>query len=62
MKYSEIERKLKKAGCYESGTMGGHPLWYSPITNKHVKLSHHKSEEVAFGTLKGISKDTGVKL
>jgi len=34
--------------------MGGHPL----ITNKHVKLSHHKSEEVAFGTLKGISKDT----
>jgi len=62
MKYSEIERKLKKAGCYEDGQMGGHPLWYSPITDKYFKMSRHKNQEVAMGTLKSISKDSGVKL
>jgi len=62
MKYSEIERKLKKAGCYEDGSMAGHPLWYSPITDKYFKTSHHKNHEAAAGTLKSISKDSGVKL
>ena len=62
MKYSELERKLKKSGCYEDGEMNGHPLWYSPITDKYFKMSHHKSKEVANGTLKGISKDSGVKI
>lgn len=62
MKYSEAERKLKKSGCYEYGDMGGHPLWYSPITGKYFKMSHHKNHEVATGTLKSISKDSGVKL
>ena len=61
MKYSEVERKLKNAGCYEAGEMNGHPLWYSPIANKYFKMSHHKSKEVANGTLKSISKDSGVK-
>ena len=60
MKYSELERKLKKAGCYEDGKMSGHPLWYSPITEKHFKMSQHKSQEVATGTLKSISNDSGV--
>jgi predicted RNA binding protein YcfA (HicA-like mRNA interferase family) len=62
MKYSEVERKLKKSGCYEDGQMSGHPMWYSPLTDKHFKMSHHKSEEVKLGTLKGISKQSGVKL
>jgi len=48
MKYSEVERKLKKAGCYQDGEMGGHPLWYSPLTGKLFKMSHHKSQEAAF--------------
>ena len=62
MKYSEVERKLKKAGCYEADEMGGHPLWYSPITDKFFKMSHHKSQEVAKGTLKSIKNDSGVNL
>ena len=62
MKYSEVERKLKKVECYEEGEMNGHPLWYSPITKKYFKMSHHKSQEVAKGTLKSISNDSGVKL
>lgn len=62
MKYSELERKLKKAGCYQDGEMGGHPLWYSPITDKYFKMSHHSKQEVAKGTLKSISNDSGVEI
>jgi len=62
MKYSEAERKLKNEDCYEAGEMGGHPLWYSPITKKYFKMSYHKNQEIARGTLKSISNDSGVKL
>ena len=61
MKYSEYEKKLKKAGCYEDGEMGGHPLWYSPITGKYFRMSHHKSQEIKKGTYFGLVKDSGVK-
>lgn len=61
MKYSELERRLKKQGCFVAGDMNGHPLWYSPITDKYFKMSHHKNKEVASGTLKSISIDSGVK-
>lgn len=41
MKYSELERKLKKAGCYYTGeSLFGHPKWYSPITGKYFAMSH----------------------
>ena len=63
MKYSELERKLRKAGCYDTGKqMSGHPLWYSPITKLKFKMSNHKSEEVATGTLKNIIATSGVNL
>lgn len=62
MKYNELEKRLKKAGCYQEGNMGGHPLWYSPITKKYFKMSHHSAKEVAPGTLKSIIRDSGVKL
>lgn len=62
MKYSEIERKLKKSGCYWVKDGKKHPIWYSPITKKEFQLSHHKSQEAKLGTLKSISKDSGVKL
>jgi len=61
MKYAELEKKLKKAGCYEAGEMSRHPLWYSPVTDKYFKMSHHKNNEVAIGTLNSILKDAGVK-
>ncbi|MCL2245782.1 MAG: type II toxin-antitoxin system HicA family toxin [Lentimicrobiaceae bacterium] len=62
MRYSEIERKLKVAGCYCVSESGRHPLWYSPITKLKFSLSHHKSEEAKSGTVKSISKDSGVRL
>lgn len=61
MKYSELERKLKKIGCYLDGEMNGHPLWYSPKTDQYFKMSHHKSHEVAKGTLSDIEKRSGLK-
>ena len=62
MKYSELEKKLKKAGCYEVRQGGRHPIWFSPITGKEFETSYHKSQEVKFGTLKSIIKDSGVKI
>ena len=61
MKYSELAARLRKAGCYPAGNnQGGHPLWYSPITNKTFQLSHHTSQEVAKGTLGKILKTAGL--
>ena len=63
MKYSEVERRLTKEGCYCVKKKGvRHPKWYSPITGKVFDLSHHGSEEVRPGTLRSISRDSGVKL
>jgi predicted RNA binding protein YcfA (HicA-like mRNA interferase family) len=64
MKYSELEHKLKKAGCYpvkRQGRGDDHPIWYSPITGKEFETGHHKSQEVATGTLRKIQKAAGVK-
>lgn len=62
MKYSELERKLKKAGCYIKRHGGNHPIWFSPITNRSFPVSNHKNEEAKKGTMKSISKQSGVKL
>ncbi len=62
MKYSELEKKLKKAGCYQVRTGGQHPIWHSPITGRDFPTSHHKSEVAKTGTVKSISKQSGVKL
>jgi len=61
MKYSEIHRKLRRAGCYQIDT-NRHPWWYSPITGKRFQTSHHESEEAAPGTKKIIERMSGVKL
>lgn len=62
VKYSEIERKLKKAGCYWVSDGKKHPIWHSPITGNEFPLNYHKAEEAKFGTMKSIAKDSGVKL
>ena len=61
MKYKELERLVKKAGCYYIGRQqAGHPLWYSPKTGKMFQMSNHGSEEVATGTLNKIKKAAGI--
>ena len=61
MKYSELERKLKKTGCYQDGEIDGHPAWFSPVTGQHFKMSHHKNKEITTGTLNSIKKSSGAK-
>lgn len=61
MKYSELERLLKRYGCYwTGGSLFGHPKWYSPITGKNFAMSHHHSAEVKTKTLIKILKDAGI--
>jgi predicted RNA binding protein YcfA (HicA-like mRNA interferase family) len=62
MKYSELEKKLKKQGCYWVKNGKRHPIWYSPNTGLNFELSYHANEEIKIGTLKGILKAAGVKL
>lgn len=62
MKYNELEKKLRKIGCYCTGEIqAGHPLWFSPVTGKYFAMSHHKTEEVASGTLRSIKRDSGLE-
>lgn len=62
MKYNELEKLVKKAGCYDTGRqMGGHPVWINPKNGKMFKMSNHRSEEVANGTLNEILKKAGLK-
>ena len=62
MKYHELERKLRKIGCYPIGkSRRGHPLWYSPVTEKVFPMSNHHSQEVATGTLVSIIRDSGLE-
>ena len=61
MKYTELKRKLRAIRCYDTGVqVNGHPLWYSPRTNKYFKLSNHGSQEVPSGTLHQIMRDAGL--
>lgn len=62
LKYSEVERKLKKAGCFIVRQGKRHPIWFSPISGRSFPVSNHKSEEAKKGTLQSISKQSGVKL
>mgnify|MGYP002627028915 CR=1 FL=1 len=62
MKYNELEKLVKKAGCYYTGkNQAGHPLWVNPKTGEGFQMSHHGSEEVAKGTLGKILKAAGLK-
>lgn len=61
MKYSELERLLRKAGCtvYREGS--NHTLWYSPITGEKFPVGRHSKEEDPIGTLRNIMKAAGLE-
>ena len=53
---------VRANGCYDTGReQAGHPLWHCPKTGKDFQMSHHRSEEVATGTLNAILKAAGLK-
>lgn len=62
MKYSELHRILRNAGCTIIRNGSRHPIWKSPITGLLFETGYHDSEEVKKGTLMKISKRSGVLL
>lgn len=62
MKYSEIKRKLKRAGCYCKREGANHEIWYSPSTDRMFPVPRHNSEEAKEKTKKSIEQQSGVKL
>lgn len=63
MKYNELHKKLRRAGCYPTGEQrAGHPEWYSPITDKYFVTGNHESHEVSTIVIQHITKSAGVKL
>lgn len=61
MKYSELEKQLKAAGCYVDHEGRNHRMWYSPITGRTFPVGRHKTEDVRRGTLKSILEAAGLK-
>lgn len=61
MKYSELHKKLKDAGCIIIRQGANHPIWFSPITEKTFPTSRHENQEVKNGTLNNILKMAGLK-
>lgn len=62
MKFSEIKRKLLKAGCSLKREGANHEIWFSPITEHNFPISRHNSEEAHPNTKSSIEKQSGVKL
>ena len=61
MKYSELVRRLKDAGCRLESPGAGHDRWYSPITDSFFYVPRHQSKEVPTGTLRQLLKEAGLK-
>lgn len=61
LRYNELKRELKKAGCRLDHEGGNHEIWYSPITGEFFPVSRHNAEEVRSGTLKSIKRAAGLK-
>ncbi len=61
MRYSELEKDLRKAGCYLVRPGASHDIWYSPITGKKFTFPRHGSKEVPTGTCEAIRRDAGLK-
>ena len=62
MKYSEIHRLLREAGCYIIRNGSSHPVWISPITGQKFTTSYHEAQEAKKGTVRQIRKQSGVQL
>jgi len=60
MKYSELLRILKDAGCYLDSSGAEHDRWYSPITDAFFYVPRHQSKEVPTGTLRRLQKEAGI--
>ena len=56
MKRSELERRLKEAGCFFVKSGSGHDKWKNPMTGKTDWIPRHPGE-VPKGTANSILKN-----
>ena len=61
MKYSELEKLLKQAGCYALKEGANHTIWFSPSTGQKFPVGRHRMEYVPMGTLKSIKRAAGIQ-
>jgi len=61
LRYREVERKLKKLGCYEvePRTGGSHRKWINPETGHGAAFPDWGSKDLKNGTLRGAIKQLG---
>lgn len=57
MRYHELIKRLRRAGCSIDRHGTRHDIWYSPITGNKVPVPRHGSKEIPLGTLKSIEKE-----
>lgn len=57
MRYHELIRRLRRAGCTIDRHGTRHDIWYSPITGNKAPVPRHGSKEIPPGTLKSIEKE-----
>lgn len=60
MKYSELYRKLRGAGCLPLRSGGRHDIWENPLNGRRVAIPRHGTAEVPPGTLKSIYRGLGL--
>ena len=61
VRYSELEKELKKAGCKVYREGASHSIWYSPITGQKFPVSRHKTEEIPAETRTSIRRAAGLE-
>lgn len=61
MKYSELEKILRNAGCWIKEEGKRHTLWYSPITGNTFPVPRHRTQDAKTGTVNSILKAAGLK-
>jgi predicted RNA binding protein YcfA (HicA-like mRNA interferase family) len=57
MKYYDLLKSLKKAGCFIIRHGARHDIWYSPVTGLSRPVPRHGAKEVPTGLLKSLEKE-----
>lgn len=62
MKYSELERKIRRETRWRFNQhLSDHDEWIDPVTKDTITIPRHKSQEVHPKTLNTILKKVGLK-
>jgi mRNA interferase HicA len=63
LRYRELEKKLKKLGCFEieNKTGGSHRKWINPENKRAAAIPDWGSKDLKNGTLQGAIKQLGLE-